>query len=66
MKQLHPIVAAEGQTEFQILGGYVPGALIVTVNGIVIQPADFIAIDSRTVLLVAPLGEGDEVGVVIS
>lgn len=65
MRQLNPIVSSAGQTEFEIPGGYVPGSIILTVNGLVIQPADFIATDGRTVRLVAGLGGGDELGGIV-
>lgn len=62
MRQLTPIIATPGQTEFEIPSGYVPGSLVVTVNGVILQPADFTATDGRSVSLAAPLSEGDEVG----
>jgi len=65
MRQINPIISEMDQTEFEIPGGYVPGSLIVTVNGLVIQPADFTATDGRTVRLVASLGEGDELGGIV-
>ena len=65
MKQLDPIIATEGQTAFAIPGGYVPGALIVTVNGIIIAPSDCVATDGATVTLVTGLGDGDELGVIL-
>ncbi|MFA7597282.1 MAG: hypothetical protein WCY92_13110 [Novosphingobium sp.] len=65
MRQLAPIISKMDQTEFKLPGGYVPGSLIVTVNGIVLQPADFEATDGRTVRLVAELGEADELGGIV-
>jgi hypothetical protein len=64
VRQLDPIVAREGQTVFPIAGGYDPGALIVTVNGVIIQPSDFTA-DGQTITLVAGLRADDEVGAVV-
>jgi len=62
---LHFIIASIGQTEFEIPGGYVPGSIILTVNGLLIQPDDFTAPDGRVVRLVAGLGEGDELGGIV-
>lgn len=65
MRQLTPIIATPGQTDFEVPGGYTPGSIIVTVNGVVLQPADFTATDGLTVRLVAPLREGDELGGIV-
>lgn len=65
MRQLNPIISKMDQTDFKVPGGYTPGSIILTVNGLVIQPEDFTATDGRTVRLVAPLSEGDEVGGIV-
>lgn len=62
MKQLDPIVATVGQVEFDVPGFELPA--LVTVNGTILQPADWSA-DGERVTLVAPLGEGDELGAIL-
>lgn len=65
MRQLDPIIAEAGQVDFKIPGGYAPGLLIVTVNGVIIAPNDFHATDGATVTLAAGIGEGDEIGAIL-
>lgn len=62
MKQLDPIVATSGQVAFDMPGFALPA--LVTVNGVIISPADWSA-DGERLTLVAPLGEGDELGVIV-
>lgn len=62
MKQLDPIVATVGQVAFD-LPGFALSALV-TVNGVILSPADWSA-DGERVTLVASLGEGDELGAII-
>jgi len=62
MRQLPPVIAADGQQEFN-LSSLTESALI-TLNGVILQPADF-TIDGERVTLVAPVGAGDEVGAII-
>lgn len=55
-----PITAtAAGQTVFAVPGGYTPGAVIVSLNGATLPPADYTAADGATVTL------GSGVGIVV-
>lgn len=62
MKQLPPIIATAGQVEFDVPGFALPA--LVTVNGTILQPADWSA-DGKRIKLVAPVGEGDELGAIV-
>lgn len=62
MKQLAPAIAEEGQREFDVPGLAAPA--LVTVNGIILQPADF-AFEGERITLVGPLSSGDEVGAIV-
>lgn len=62
MKQLQPLIATAGQVAFDVPGFALPA--LVTVNGVILQPADWSA-DGERVTLVAPLGEGDELGAIV-
>jgi len=64
VRQLNPVIATEGQTDFTIPGGYTPGALLVTINGVIIPPTDCTATNGATITLVAGVREGDELGVI--
>lgn len=55
-----PITAtAAGQTVFAVPGGYTPGAIIVSLNGATLPPADYTTADGATVTL------GSGVGIVV-
>lgn len=59
-----PISAtATGQTVFTVPGGYTPGAVIVSLNGASLPPADYTATDGATVVLAS--GDGIVVGSVL-
>ena len=60
LNQLTPIVATAGQTVFTIPGGYDVGYLILTVNGTVLAPSDYIATNGTSITLAAGLVAGDE------
>lgn len=62
MRQLDPLIATLGQVEFNVRGFALPA--LVAVNGVLISPADWSA-DGERVTLVAPLGEGDELGAIL-
>src|SRR5690554_744271 len=52
-----PISAtATGQTVFTVPGGYTPGAVIVSLNGATLPPADYTAADGTTVVLASGSG----------
>src|SRR5690606_31929563 len=52
-----PISAtATGQTVFTVPGGYTPGAVIVSLNGATLPPADYTATDGATVVLASGAG----------
>lgn len=55
--------AATGQTSFTVPGGYTPGAIIVSLNGAVLPPADYTATNGTTVVLAS--GAGIAVGAVL-
>lgn len=59
-----PIAAtATGQIVFTVPGGYTPGAVIVSLNGATLPPADYTATDGATVVLAS--GDGIVVGSVL-
>lgn len=59
-----PITAtATGQTVFTVPGGYTPGAIIVSLNGATLPPADYTATDGATVVLAS--GDGIVAGSVL-
>ena len=59
-----PVTAtAAGQTAFTVPGGYTPGAVIVSLNGATLPPADYTAADGATVTLGS--GAGIVVGSVL-
>jgi len=62
MIQLEPLIAAAGQVAFELPSFALPA--LVCVNGVILQPADWSA-DGERVTLVAPLGEGDELGAIV-
>lgn len=62
MLQTDSIIATAGQVEFDVPGFALPA--LVTVNGTILQPADWSA-EGERVTLAAPLGEGDEVGAIL-
>lgn len=62
IRQLIPVTSETDQTDFEIPGGYTPNSLILTVNGVILQPGDFSATDGLTVRPVAGLVKGDQVG----
>lgn len=47
---------AAGQTSFTVPGGYTPGAIIVSLNGSTLTPADYTATDGSTVVLASGAG----------
>ncbi len=65
MRQFAPVIAIAGQTEFEVPGGYVPRSIIVIVNGVILQSADWSRVDENTIRLIAPVSEGDEVGLIV-
>lgn len=48
--------ATPGQTSFTVPGGYSPGAIIVSLNGSTLTPADYTATDGSTVVLTSGAG----------
>ena len=62
MKQLPPVIAKAGQSVFFVPGLAAPA--LVTLNGMILQPADWSA-DGERLTLTAPVGAGDEVGVIL-
>lgn len=47
---------AAGQASFTVPGGYTPGAIIVSLNGSTLTPADYVATDGSTVVLATGTG----------
>jgi len=62
MQQLEPVIAKAGESVFRLPGLTRPA--LVTLNGVILQPADF-SIEGEIVRLAAGVGAGDEVGAIV-
>ena len=54
------LTATAGQTTFTPSGGYIPGYIDITINGVELQSADFTAINGTTVVLAVACAANDE------
>lgn len=52
---------AVGQTSYSVPNGYVPGAVVVFMNGALLQPVDYLATDGASVVLTLAAGATTDV-----
>lgn len=63
---IYETTATAGQTTFTLSTGYVPGKLLVFLNGVLQQATAYTATDGTTVVFNSPLAGGDEVKFIIN
>ena len=63
---IYETTATAGQTTFTLSTGYVPGKLLVFLNGVLQQATAYTATDGTTVVFNSPLVGGDEVKFIIN
>ena len=63
---IYETTATTGQTTFTLSTGYIPGKLLVFLNGVLQQASAYIATDGTTVTFNSPLAGGDEVKFIIN
>lgn len=63
---IYETTATAGQTTFTLSTGYVPGKLLVFLNGVLQQATAYTATDGETVVFNSPLAGGDEVKFIIN
>jgi hypothetical protein len=54
------LTASASQTTFTPSGGYLPGYIDITINGVELQSSDFTAVNGTTVVLAVACAAGDE------
>jgi len=54
------VIATEGQVTFPVSGGYIPGYIDITLNGVALSSIDFIATNGNSVTLTTAASVNDE------